>query len=85
MYLAAFWGEKPTGGFSMAAKSVRGEGSNVTVELALKRPPKDAFVSQALTYPYVVAVVRGVAVDAEFVFVDGSGGELGWPVEREDG
>lgn len=85
VYLAAFWGEKPTGGFSMAAKSARGEGGRVTVELALKKPPKDAFVAQTLTYPYVVAVVRGAAADAEFVFVDGGGREIGWPVKRQDG
>lgn len=85
LYLAAFWGEKPTGGFSMAAKSARSEGGEVTVELALKRPPKDAFVAQALTYPYVVAVVRDAPADAEFVFVDGGGRELGWPVRRQEG
>lgn len=85
VYLAAFWGEKPTGGFSMAARTARREAGEVTVELALKRPPKDAFVTQALTYPYVVAVVRGVTADAEFVFVDGGGRELGWPVERVGG
>lgn len=84
-YLAAFWGEKPTGGFSMAARSARREAGKVTVELALKKPPKDAFVAQALTYPYVVAVVRGVTADEEFVFVDGGGGELDWPVQRVGG
>lgn len=82
VYLAAFWGEKPTGGFSMDARSARGEGGEVTVELALNKPPKDAFVAQTLTYPYVVAVVRGVTEDAEFVFVDEGGRELGWPMER---
>lgn len=84
-YLATFWGEKPTSGFSMAARSARSEAGEVTVEIALKKPPKDAFVAQSLTYPYVVAVVRGVTADAKFVFVDGSGRELGWPVERENG
>lgn len=82
VYVAAFWGEKPTGGFSMTARTARSEAGKVTVELALKRPPKDAFVAQVLTYPYVVAVVRGVTADAEFVFVDQGGRELGWPVER---
>ncbi|HEX2728397.1 MAG TPA: protease complex subunit PrcB family protein, partial [Rubrobacteraceae bacterium] len=85
VYLAAFWGEKPTGGFSLAAKSARSEAGKVTVEIALKKPPKDAFVAQSLTYPYVVAVVRGVRAEAEFVFVNQSGRELGWPVEREGG
>ncbi|HET7480077.1 MAG TPA: protease complex subunit PrcB family protein [Rubrobacteraceae bacterium] len=85
IYLAAFWGQKPTGGFSMAARSARGEGGKVMVGLALKRPPKDAFVAQVLTYPYVVAVVRGAPADAEFVFVDQGGRKLGWPLERAGG
>lgn len=84
-YIAAFWGERPTGGFSMAVRSARSQAGKVTVELTLKRPPKDAFVAQALTYPYVVAVVRGVTPDAKFVFVGGDGRELGWPVERVGG
>ena len=82
-YLAAHWGEKPTGGYSLAVESARFEGERVTVRLALKEPAPDAIVTQALTYPYAVAVVRDLAPEGKrFSFVDRDGRELGWPVRR---
>jgi hypothetical protein len=85
-YLAAYWGEKPTGGYSLAVKSARIEGDRVTVRLALKEPPPDAIVTQALTYPYAVAVVRELDPRGkDFSFVDQDGEELGWPVRLADG
>jgi len=85
-YLAAYWGEKPTGGYSLAVKSARIEGERVTVRLALKEPPPDAIVTQALTYPYAVAVVQDLDLQGkDFSFVDQDGKELGWPVRLVDG
>ncbi len=85
-YLAAYWGQKPTGGYSLAVRSARLEGENVTVGLALKEPPPDAIVTQALTYPYAVAVVRGLDPQGKrFSFVAGDGEELDWPVRRAGG
>jgi PrcB C-terminal len=85
-YLAAYWGEKPTGGYSLAVKSARVEGDRVTVRLALKEPPPDAIVTQALTYPYAVAVARDLDPQAkDFSFVDQDGKELAWPVRRVGG
>lgn len=82
-YLAVFWGEKPTGGYTVEVLSARTEGSRIMVRLALQKPPPDAMVSQALTYPYAVAVLQGVdAGEKEFVFVTGNGRELGWPVRN---
>jgi hypothetical protein len=82
-YLAAYWGEKPTGGYSMSVRSARLEGDRVTVRLALKEPPRDAILTQALTYPYAVAVIRGLSPEGkDFSFVDENGRELGWPVRR---
>ena len=82
-YLAAYWGEKPTGGYSMSVRSARLEGDRVTVRLALKEPPRDAVLTQALTYPYAVAVIRGLSPgDRDFSLVDENGRELGWPVRR---
>ena len=82
-YLAAYWGEKPTGGYSLAARSARLEGDRVTVRLALEEPAPDAIVTQALTYPYVVAVVRGLDPGGkDFFFVDQRGRRLDWPVRR---
>jgi hypothetical protein len=50
--VAAFAGEKNTGGYSVAIDGTRG---NVSVKV--KSPPPDAMVTQALTKPYFVALV----------------------------
>ncbi len=85
-YLAAYWGEKPTGGYSLSARSARLEGDRVTVRLALEEPPPDAIVTQALTYPYIVAVVRGLDPEGkDFLFVDQRGRRLDWPLRRVGG
>ena len=82
-YLAAYWGEKPTGGYSMSVRSARLEGSRVIVRLALKEPPRDAILTQSLTYPYAVAVIRELDPEGkDFSFVDENGRALGWPVRR---
>ena len=85
-YLAAYWGERPTGGYSLAVESARLEGDRVTVRLLLEEPPRDAVVTQALTYPYAVAVVRDPDPRGmDFLFTDQNGRELGWPVQMVDG
>jgi hypothetical protein len=85
-YLAAYWGEKPTGGYSLAVRSARLEGDRVTVRLALEEPAPDAIVTQALTYPYAVAVVRGLDPGGkDFFFVGQRGRRLDWPLRRVGG
>jgi len=85
-YLISYWGEKPTGGYSLTVDSASLRGNSVTVRLALEEPPPDAILTQALTYPYAVAVVRGLDPRGkEFSFVDQRGRELGWKVRRVDG
>lgn len=82
-YLVAFWGEKPTGGYSVEITSVRSDGDQVGIQLSLKDPPPDAMVTQALTYPYAAAVVRNVDLtDKEVILRDQGGRELGWPVRK---
>jgi hypothetical protein len=74
---------KPTGVYSLAVESARLEGDRVTVRLALQEPPPDAILTQALTYPYAVALVRDLAPRGkDFSFVDQNGQELDWPVYR---
>ncbi len=85
-YLAAYWGRKPTGGYAISARSARLEGDTVTVRLTLKEPPRDAILTQALTYPYAVAAIRDLyPAGKEFSFVDEEGRELDWPVRRAGG
>lgn len=82
-YLAVYWGMKPTGGYSLAVESARLEGDRVTVRLALQEPPPDAILTQALTYPYAMAVIRDLdLLEKDFSFVDQEGQELGWPIRR---
>ena len=86
VYLISYWGEKPTGGYSLAVESARLEGDLLTVRLRLEEPPPDAMVTQALTYPYAAAVVRDVSLGGkEFSFVDQDGRRLDWPVRRISG
>ena len=85
-YLATYWGEKPTGGYSLEVGSARLEGDRVTVRLVLEEPPRDAVVTQALTYPYAVAVVRDLDPGGmDFSLTDQSGRALGWPVRLVGG
>ena len=85
-YLAVYWGEKPTGGYSLAVQSARLEGDRVTVRLLLDKPPPDAVVTQALTYPYAVVVLRDLdSRGKDFAILDREGRELDWPVRLVDG
>ena len=86
IYMITYWGEKPTGGYSLALESVRLEGDRLTIRLTLKEPAPDAIVTQALTYPYAAAVVRDTSLRGkEFSFVDQDGRKLDWPVRRVSG
>lgn len=85
-YLAAFWGEKRTGGYSITFESARLSGARITVCLALREPLPEAFVTQALTYPYAVAFLPDVSRKGKnFVPTREDGKELGWPVSDASG
>ncbi|MGH3148227.1 MAG: protease complex subunit PrcB family protein [Rubrobacter sp.] len=80
-YLISYWGEKPTGGYSLGVDSARLEGDRITVRLTLEEPPSGALQTQALTYPQAVAVVRDLdPAGKKFSFVDRDGRNLGWQV-----
>lgn len=82
-YLAAFWGEKPTGGYSIGVESANVEGDRATIRLSLKEPPEGAMLTQALIYPYATALVRGEDLAGKHLsLVDQRGRRLDWPVRR---
>lgn len=86
VYVAAFWGRKTTGGYSVAVKSAKVEGDEISIRLTLRQPPADAFVTQAITYPYAVAVLRGTDLEGKRIAAEREGGgELDWPVVRAGG
>ena len=85
-YLAAYRGDQETGGYSVSIMGARIEGNRVTVRFFLKGPPSDAIVTQVLTYPYEISVVKGLEPGGkEFTFVDGDDEGLDWPVRRVGG
>jgi hypothetical protein len=51
--IAAFAGMKNTGGYSIQIAELNGR-----TDIVLKSPPKDAMVTQAINYPYKVAVIN---------------------------
>ena len=85
-YLVVYGGQRPTGGYSVGVAGARVEGGRVTVRVSMEDPPPDAIVTQSLTYPYEISVLRGLSAGGKsFSFVDGEGRELGWPVRRVGG
>lgn len=78
LYICAHAGERPTGGYRVG---VSDEEDNNAVRVTLREPGKGEMVTQALTSPYEVAVVRGVSAE-ELSFVEPSGESLNWPVDR---
>lgn len=85
-YLVAYSGERPTGGYSVNVAGARVEGDRVTVRFSLEGPPSDAIVTQALSYPYVISVLKDLdATGKTFSFVNGNGETLDWPVRRVGG
>ncbi len=85
-YLVAYRGEQSTGGYSVNVAGARIEGGRVTVRFSLKGPPSDAIVTQVLTYPYAISVVKGLKPGGkEFTFESGNGERLDWPVRRVGG
>jgi protease stability complex PrcB-like protein len=82
-YLVVYGGQRPTGGYSVGVAGVRVAGDRVTVRVSLEDPPPDAVVTQSLTYPYEISVLRGLLAEGKSIsLVDGEGRELGWPVRR---
>ncbi len=51
-------GEKPTGGWSVEPRGATIEGDVLVVDAAIHGPARDAFVTEALTYPYAVVAVK---------------------------
>lgn len=69
MVVALFMGERPTGGFGVAIKSVTYGDKEIVVAYEETAPSPDAITIQALTAPYAVAVVRRGSLPVRFTMV----------------
>jgi hypothetical protein len=67
MVLALFMGERPTGGYGVAIRSVTYGEKEVVVQYEETSPPPDAITIQVLTQPHAVAVVRRTDLPVRFV------------------
>jgi hypothetical protein len=52
MVLGVFLGSKPTGGYSVRIRNVREVAGKLRVEVEVRRPPRDGFVTQGFTSPF---------------------------------
>lgn len=69
--VAFFWGQKPTGGYSVQYASSQLSGSTLRVTLRLVSPAPGAILTQALTSPFVMLEVPGRFTRVEFVDTGG--------------
>ena len=65
--VAFFWGQKPTGGYSVQYVSSQLSGTTLRVTLRLLSPAPGAILTQALTSPFVMLEVPGRFTRVEFV------------------
>lgn len=79
VYVCALSGERPTGGYRVRLSS----GDEGSVRVTLQEPDRGDLVTQAITTPYAVAVVRGEGLEADDLsFVNASDEDLDWPVRQ---
>ncbi|MEW5954697.1 MAG: S-layer homology domain-containing protein [Bacillota bacterium] len=65
-YLVVTRGEMRTGGYDVTIRDIVDDGDMLTVYVKYTDPDPDDFVSQALTYPYVIAVIDEQDKDIRF-------------------
>lgn len=75
--VAAFMGEKPTGGYLVDVREVVREGRRIRVTVVQEEPGPNDLVTMVITYPgHIVAVARPPAGRYTVVFTDEAGREL---------
>lgn len=66
LYIAAGYGEQPTGGFSIAVRGLYELGDKLCVETELLGPGKDDTVKEKASYPYII--IKTEKTDMEVLF-----------------
>lgn len=66
LYILVTYGEKPTGGYNVEIEEIEKHGDTLNVSARFTEPGEDEMVTQAITYPYDLAVVEETGVEVEF-------------------
>ncbi len=85
-YLLVAWGEKPTGGYSIAIDHIeRAVTGGISLAAVLEEPGPDDVVTQALTYPHQLIALETTAETIVVNFIGASwfGDELGKPSDND--
>lgn len=67
LYTLVTYGEKPTGGFAVEITSIEDKEDKIVVTVDFTEPGKDDMVTQAITYPYDLAMMDDPGLPVEFV------------------
>ncbi len=67
LYILVTYGEKPTGGYVVEIEDIEKQGDTLVVTAEFTEPGEDDIVTQALTYPYDLAVVEETELPVDFV------------------
>lgn len=67
LYLLVTYGEKPTGGYSVEITDIKENEGKLVVTADFTEPGEDEMVTQALTYPYDLAMLEDPGLPVEFV------------------
>lgn len=66
LYIAAGYGEQPTGGFSIAVRGLYEMGDKLCLETELLGPGRDETVKEKASYPYII--IKTEKTDREVLF-----------------
>ncbi len=77
LYMLVTYGEKPTGGFEVEIAGIEQKEDKIVVTAEFTEPGKDDMVTQALTYPYDLAMMEDSGLQVEFI---ATGAETSVPV-----
>ncbi len=67
LYILVTYGEKPTGGYIVEIDELEKQNDTLVVTAEFTEPGEDEMVTQAITYPYDLAVVEETELSVEFV------------------
>lgn len=67
LYLLVTYGEKPTGGYVVEITDITEKEGKLVVTAHFTEPGEDEMVTQALTYPYDLAMLEDPGLPVEFI------------------